>query len=100
MKRVERMDKECTQKLYGFIKQHLEHSEGFMEYLPVTVKDIYYLNSVDGEAELKVQTTEIKNRKIILTYDVAFVDSYENIICKATLEYFALNEIKLEEMNI
>ncbi len=150
---MERMDKNYTQNLYGFIKQRLEHSEGFMEYLPVTVKDIgqgyvkaalsvtkqlrnpfgtlhggcmyavadsvagaaamtygryvttisghiHYLNSVDEEAELKVLTTEIKSGRTILTYDVAFIDSYENIICKATLEYFALNEIKLEEMNI
>lgn len=150
---MERMDREYVQNLYGFIKQRLEHSKGFMEYLPVTVKEIgqgyvkaafpvtkqlrnpfgtlhggcmyavadsvagaaamtygryvttisghiHYLNSVDEEAELNVLTTEIKNGKTILTYDVVFVDSHENIVCKATLEYFALNEIKLEEMNI
>lgn len=37
---MERMDKNYTQNLYGFIRQRLEHSEGFMEYLPVMVKDI------------------------------------------------------------
>ena len=34
------MEKEYIQNLYGFIKQRLEYSEGFMEYLPVTVEEI------------------------------------------------------------
>lgn len=150
---MKRMEKEYIQNLYGFIKQRLEYSEGFMEYLPVTVEEIgqgyvkavlsvtkqlrnpfgtlhggclyavadsvagavamtygryvttisghiHYLNPVDEEAELKVLTTEIKNGRTILTYDVAFVDTHQDIICRATLEYFALSEIKLEEMNI
>ena len=69
-------------------------------YVTTISGHIHYLNPVDEEAELKVLTTEIKNGRTILTYDVAFVDTHQDIICRATLEYFALSEIKLEEMNI
>ncbi|MGN0153425.1 MAG: PaaI family thioesterase [Lachnospiraceae bacterium] len=141
------------EKEYEFLKNRLEQSHGFMEFLPISVDriekgyveailqlgekvlnpfgtvhggclfavadsvagtaamthgryvttisgHIHYLNPAVGMKKMKVAAQEVKAGKTILTYDVVFEDEKENVICKATLEYFALNVIKREEMNI
>ena len=65
-------------------------------YVTTISGHIHYLTPAAGAGRLKIVAEEVRAGKTILTYDVLFLDESGREICKATLEYFALNEIKMK----
>lgn len=64
-------------------------------YVTTISGHIHYLSPAAGIGQLSVVAKEVRAGKTILTYDVIFTDERDKIICKATMEYFALDEIKM-----
>lgn len=66
-------------------------------YVTTISGHIHYLSPATGIGELRIVAEEIRAGKTILTYDVIFLDEKDRVICKATMEYYALGEIKNNE---
>ena len=63
------------------------------KYVTTTTGHIHYLNGAPAEKDLLVETVELKAGRSLLTYEVNFYTSENILVCKATLEYYALREI-------
>ena len=66
-------------------------------YVTTTTGHIHYLCGASVEEPLMVETTEIKAGHNIMTYDVTFSTKEGKIVCRATLEYYVLGKILLED---
>lgn len=66
-------------------------------YVTTTTGHIHYLKGAPVESPLIVETTEIKAGRTIMTYDVTFSFEDGELVCKATLEYFVLGKIVIED---
>ncbi|MCQ2522472.1 MAG: PaaI family thioesterase [Lachnospiraceae bacterium] len=64
-------------------------------YVTTTSGHIHYLNGSRAENDLIVETSEIKAGQSLLTYEVNFYTEDQILVCKATLEYYALKDITL-----
>lgn len=67
------------------------------KYVTTSTGHIHYLNGAPAEKDLIVETVELKAGRSLLTYEVNFYTSENILVCKATLEYYALREIVLED---
>lgn len=65
-------------------------------YVTTISGHIHYLSPAVGKGQMKIVAEEVRAGKTILTYDVAFLDESDHVVCKATMEYFALNKIDYE----
>ncbi len=63
------------------------------KYVTTSTGHIHYLNGAPAEKDLLVETVELKAGRSLLTYEVNFYTSENILVCKATLEYYALREI-------
>ena len=66
-------------------------------YVTTISGHIHYLSPAAGIGGLKIVAEEIRAGKTILTYDVIFLDERDKVICKATMEYYALGKITNNE---
>lgn len=67
------------------------------KYVTTTSGHIHYLKGASVDEPLIIETTEIKAGNTLLTYDVTFYSEREEIVCKVTLEYYALSKIQMEK---
>lgn len=69
------------------------------KYVTTTSGSIHYFNAITSDSPIRIETKELKRGKSLLFYDVFFYSAEKELLCKASLEFFALSVIKNESLN-
>ena len=67
-------------------------------YVTTTSGHMHYLRAVPVNEPLVIETQQLKVGNNLMTYDVLFYNTEKQLVCKATLEYYVLEKMKLGEV--